>query len=90
MSDIAVSVQVFGLVQGISFRAACQQEAERLGVRGWVSNEPDDSVAGLFEGPRDAVDQLVAWCRSGPPGAQVERVDVEETETSGASGFVTR
>lgn len=84
-----MSVHVFGLVQGVSFRAACQQEAERLGVRGWVSNEPDESVTGLFEGSRDAVDRLVAWCRSGPPGAEVDRVDVEEAGPSGESGFET-
>ncbi len=64
MSDVAVSARIVGRVQGVSFRWACQREAERLGVRGWVGNEPDESVAAHFEGARDAVDQLVAWCRS--------------------------
>jgi acylphosphatase len=90
MSDVAVGVRVTGRVQGVGFRWACEREAERLGVRGWVGNEPDESVAGHFEGDRDAVDELVEWCRSGPRGARVEGVDVHEAEVTGASGFRAR
>lgn len=90
MSDVAVTVRVVGRVQGVSFRWYCQQEAERLGVRGWVSNEPDDSVAGHFEGPREAVDRLVEWCRSGPRAAHVERVDVDDAQPCGASELEIR
>ena len=84
----AVRVRVHGWVQGVMFRDSCRREAGRLGVSGWVSNEPDGSVVGQFEG--DAVDELVAWCRTGPPGARVERVDVTEVEPSGATGFEIR
>ncbi|MEP6814420.1 MAG: acylphosphatase [Marmoricola sp.] len=84
MGECAVTVRIVGRVQGVGFRWCCQQEAERLGVRGWVRNEPDESVAGHFEGPRAAVDRLVVWCRSGPPGARVERVDVDDARPCGA------
>ena len=67
----AVSVRVTGRVQGVSFRWYAAQEAERAGVRGWVRNEPDGSVAGHFEGSADAVDALVAWCHRGPSAASV-------------------
>lgn len=90
MGESAVTVQVVGRVQGVGFRWMCQQQAERLEVRGWVRNEPDGSVAGRFEGAREAVDQLVDWCRSGPPGSHVERVDVETVEPSGARGMQIR
>jgi len=88
----AVQVKVHGWVQGVMFRDSCRREADRLGVSGWVRNEPDGSVAGVFEGPSDsdAVDGLVAWCRTGPRGARVERVDVTEVEPSGATGFQIR
>lgn len=88
----AVRVQVHGWVQGVTFRDSCRREADRLGVSGWVRNEPDGSVAGVFEGPSDgvAIDDLVAWCRTGPRGARVERVDVTEIEPSGATGFQIR
>ena len=84
----AVRVQVHGWVQGVMFRDSCRREADRLGVTGWVRNEPDGSVAGVFEG--EAVDGLVAWCRTGPRGARVERVDVTEVEPSGATRFEIR
>lgn len=90
MSDVAVQVRVVGHVQGVGFRWSCQQAAERLCVAGWVRNEPDDSVAGHFEGTAGAVDALVAWCRSGSSGADVDRVDVDEAEPTGTSGFEIR
>ena len=84
----AVRVKVHGRVQGVFYRDSCRGEALRLGITGWVRNEPDGSVAGEFEG--DRVDDLVAWCRTGPPGARVARVDVTEVEPSGLTGFEVR
>jgi len=70
------------------FRDSCRREAARLGVSGWVRNEPDGSVAAEFEG--EAVEELVAWCRTGPRGARVGRVDVTEIESRGVTGFEIR
>ncbi|HEU4567665.1 MAG TPA: acylphosphatase [Marmoricola sp.] len=86
----AVDVRVSGLVQGVFFRAGCAAEADRLGVNGWVSNEPDGTVAGHFEGPATAVDQLVDWCRRGPRQARVDDVLVREAQATGSTGFATR
>jgi acylphosphatase len=83
----AVEVTVTGHVQGVFFRAETQREAGRLGVAGWVRNEPDGSVAAHFEGEPAAVDAMVAWCRQGPSRARVERVDVREAEPTGARDF---
>lgn len=52
-------------------------EARRLGIRGWVRNIPDGRVEAVFEGSKDAVEELVGWCRAGPPHARVAGVDVE-------------
>jgi acylphosphatase len=86
----AVTVRVTGRVQGVSFRWYTLQEAERLGVRGWVRNEPDGSVAGHFEGDDEAVDAMVEWCRHGPSYASVRHVAVSETQTGGAAAFDIR
>lgn len=86
----AYDVRVTGRVQGVFFRSFVEQEAARLGVHGWVRNEPDGSVAGHFEGPEDAVTALVDRCRTGPPAARVEHVDVREATASGESGFRVR
>jgi acylphosphatase len=90
MDRKAVDVVIIGRVQGVFFRARTQEQAARLGVAGWVSNEPDGSVAGHFEGEPAAVDELLAWCRTGPDYARVERVLVTETDPAGAGGFDVR
>jgi acylphosphatase len=86
----AVDVRVSGRVQGVFFRATCADEARRLGVRGWVANQPDGSVAGHFEGPADAVEALVGWCRRGPRQARVDDVEVRSARATGVTGFVAR
>lgn len=84
----AVDVRITGFVQGVSFRYYARAEATSLGVTGWVRNERDGSVVGHFEGPDDAVDELVAWCRQGPAYAGVEGVEVAAAEVTGAASFV--
>ena len=73
---IRTAVVVHGRVQGVSFRYFVNRHAQELGVTGWVRNLPDGAVEGLFEGDEAAVNALVEWCRSGPPAARVERLDV--------------
>jgi acylphosphatase len=69
-------VIVHGLVQGVWFRASTKDEADRLGVTGWVRNLPDRSVEAVFEGETKKVEEIVGWCHRGPAGAQVSSVDV--------------
>lgn len=79
-----------GRVQGVFFRASCEREARRRSVAGWVTNEPDGSVRAWFEGLRTEVDAVCAWCRQGPAGALVERVDVTDREPRGLRRFEVR
>ena len=78
---------VRGAVQGVGFRYATAARARSRGVSGWVRNNADGTVEAVFEGPPDAVDTLVAWCRRGPAGARVDDVTVESEEPSGERGF---
>ena len=68
---------VRGQVQGVNFRSATQAQARRLGLVGWVRNQPDGSVEVLAEGPRAALDKLLAFLRRGPPAARVGDVQPE-------------
>jgi acylphosphatase len=86
----AVTIKVTGRVQGVSFRWYAVQEAERLGVRGWVRNEPDESVAAHLEGDDEAVEAMVAWCRRGPSSAVVRDVAVTAARSTGATSFDIR
>jgi acylphosphatase len=83
-------VVVRGDVQGVFFRDSTRSEAARRGVAGWVANRGDGSVEAVFEGDADAVEELVAFCRSGPSRADVRDVDVTEEEPEGLDGFSVR
>lgn len=86
----AVDATVTGRVQGVSFRWYTEERARELGVNGWVRNEPDGSVALHAEGADEAVDALVAWCRTGPSLAGVGNVAVRDGSVTGATSFETR
>jgi acylphosphatase len=86
----AVDITVTGRVQGVSFRAYAEQEAARLGVVGWVRNEPDGDVAAHVEGDPEAVDAFVRWCHDGPPLARVSAVEVVPAADTGATSFDVR
>jgi acylphosphatase len=83
----AVEVRVTGRVQGVSFRWYAAREGVRLGLTGWVRNEPDGSVTAHLEGADDAVEEMLAWCRKGSPAATVDRVEVTEVTPTGGRSF---
>jgi acylphosphatase len=80
-------VRVYGRVQGVSFRASARAEARRLGLTGFARNEADGAVAIEVEGEEPALDRFVAWCRVGPPAADVERVEAQPTAVQGHERF---
>jgi DNA ligase D-like protein (predicted 3'-phosphoesterase) len=86
----AVRAEVRGRVQGVGFREATVRRAGELGALGWVRNADDGSVLVHAEGEEDAVEQLLAYLRQGPPGAAVEEVAVEEVKVEGHEQFAVR
>lgn len=84
----AIQVTVYGHVQGVFFRAGTREKALALGLAGTVRNLPDGSVFIEAEGEPWAVEQLLAWCRVGPVGAHVTKVNVTETALKGFSEFL--
>lgn len=92
MSTARLDAWIHGRVQGVWYRASTQTEAQRLGLTGWVRNRVDGSVELCAEGERSTLEALLAWCRQGPPQAEVERIEVRWSE-GGASpldGFEVR
>jgi acylphosphatase len=77
-------------VQGVFFRDSVRRQASTRGVGGWVRNRPDGTVEAVFEGDPDAVEAMIAFCREGPRGARVERVEVIEEEPQGLGAFEVR
>ena len=83
MERSAVHLIVVGRVQGVAFRVRAIAEATRLGVSGWVRNRHDGTVEAMAEGTPEAVQAFVAWCRHGPPAAQVDEVQVSTVPPTG-------
>ncbi|MDQ6982897.1 MAG: acylphosphatase [Mariprofundus sp.] len=70
-----LSVHIQGRVQGVGFRYYTQLEAQRLGVCGWVRNQPDGSVEACICGNAESLATMQAWLNHGPNYAQVEHIE---------------
>lgn len=79
---------VSGRVQGVGFRYFAQTTASRDGLHGWVRNLPDGRVEAAAEGEADAMERFEQALRHGPPGARVQRLEIEHTVPGGRdTGF---
>lgn len=67
---------ITGKVQGVFYRASCQEVAQRLGLNGWVKNLSDGNVEALAQGEKEKIEKLIAWCKKGPSGAVVSNLDI--------------
>ena len=82
-----VHLRIRGRVQGVWFRESARQQAERLGVSGWIRNIPSGEVEAVAEGPASAVEAFVRWCHRGPPAAHVTAVEREDAPSTGEFTF---
>ena len=87
---VARRVTACGRVQGVFYRDSTRREAIRLGVAGWIRNLPDGTVEGIFEGEREPVEALIAFCRVGPERARVESLESTDVDPHGFTRFEVR
>ena len=85
MRNMKVRAHIFvsGRVQGVFFRVETRYEAMKRNVAGWVRNTSGGRVEAIFEGEREDVEKLIEFCRKGPSGARVTKIDVQWEEYSG-------
>lgn len=81
------AISVTGKVQGVFFRDTTQRVASRLGLTGFVRNQPDGSVYIEAEGDENSLQQLLTWCQDGPQHAAVENVSHSELRPVGDKSF---
>ena len=79
---VTVRLAITGRVQGVGFRESMRAVAQALEINGWVRNCEDGSVEAVTQGDEFAIEQLVAWCHNGPPGANVKFVVADLVESS--------
>ena len=86
----ATRLEIFGVVQGVGFRAFVSHNARARGLRGWVRNRSDGSVEAMLIGEPDVVAAVVEKCRHGPRMARVDRVESLPSQDDGAPDFTER
>lgn len=70
-----LDITVTGKVQGVGFRAAAKEEADKLGLYGYARNMREGHVEIVAEGPEEAIEQFLAWCSEGSYHAKVDQVN---------------
>jgi DNA ligase D-like protein (predicted 3'-phosphoesterase) len=87
---LAVRAVLAGDVQGVGFREATRVRALELGVRGWVRNASDGTLAVHAEGGSAAIEALISFLREGPPGARVTEAEIDEVSVEHHEQFAVR
>ena len=82
-----LDIRVSGKVQGVFYRATTKAVADQLGVKGVVLNEEDGSVFIEAEGDDFALEMLLEFCHKGSDRAEVEKVEVSESEIRNYRNF---
>lgn len=85
--EVALLARITGRVQGVSYRIWAREQAERLGIRGWVRNEADGAVRALLVGKATMVESMIAKLREGPAAARVDAVTTEPYEGERPEAF---
>ncbi len=75
-----IRVVIYGRVTGVLFRAYVKKVADDLNIKGWVKNLDRNMVEAAFEGNISSIEKMLEFCRKGPIGAKVDKVDVKEEE----------
>ncbi|MDX8404991.1 MAG: acylphosphatase [Mariprofundus sp.] len=83
-------LRIHGRVQGVGFRYHTRQEAERLGISGWVRNTSDGCVEVCISGPQPQLDAMQAWLNHGPSMARVDQIECQPTPAPMPAGFTIR
>jgi acylphosphatase len=67
-----------GRVQGVGFRWFALNNAQALGVRGWVANAPDGCVEVVGMASPETLGQFGTLLAKGPPAAHVTNVTSQD------------
>ena len=82
-----VRIFISGTVQGVFFRAFIQENAENLGLTGYVRNLEDDRVEAVFEGYENDVNRMIEVCKRGPLHSKIKDIEIEKISNQGFDTF---
>ena len=81
---------ITGRVQNVWYRDWLVEQAEAIGITGWVRNRADGSVEAVVAGSTEMIDAIVARARLGSPASRVADVVFEEVPAQVFDGFEKR
>lgn len=87
MNIVHYDIHVTGKVQGVWFRKYTKDQADRLGLKGFVRNEVNGNVYIEAEGNQIDISDFIEWLHTGSPGSNVSRVDYELGKIIGFADF---
>ena len=76
-NTLTLNMKITGKVQGVGFRFFVQQQAQKLGINGWVSNKSNGDVEALAQGEKADLEQFIAKVKEGPSFSRVDNVNLE-------------
>lgn len=82
-----IRVFISGTVQGVFFRQFIKDNADKIGVKGYVRNLENGKVEVVIEGKDKEVSQMLQICRKGAPYSQVKELEIEELKNQGFKEF---
>ncbi len=85
-----LAIVVSGRVQGVFYRASAKEQADVLGIKGFVRNEPNGNVFIEAQGDDDSISKFVEWCRKGPKRAEVDSLMLTEKNPEVFDAFEIR
>ena len=83
-------LSITGKVQNVFYRDWFTEQAQSLGLDGWVRNRADGSVEALVQGPGEMVATIIARAHQGSLASRVEQVEVSEASHEIVEGFAQR
>jgi acylphosphatase len=82
--DKQANIIVTGLVQGVNFRYDTKRKAEQLNITGYIKNLPTgNQVEIVAKGDKEAISELIEWCKSGTVYSRIENVESVWKDSSG-------
>ncbi len=71
----SIRLYLSGTIQGVFFRGFIKENAEKLGVKGFIRNLEDGRVEIFIEGNIDEVKKMITICKKGPKHSEIKNVE---------------
>lgn len=83
----SLRITVSGSIQPVFFNRFIKENADNLGLKGFVRNSGDGKAEVFIEGNHDAVEAMIPICKKGPQHALIRNIQQKEERYQGFTEF---